>query len=218
MKRLSSPEDLALTAASDDARAAMARELTAGYALLAPESPIRLGGREEIAWWRIDEAGNVLAVGSDGRGQAVSEGVLVLEHISIPMVKRTMKFVYCFNLAVAGGTSMQEAGAECMPAVVVDIVKSALDDSIKTFVVGPINAAYDELRKETLEWMYEELYQQAKAAWDTYESAGKGLAGGQAAADAGREIGATLGFRIYLLLTMGRDIAAYAAELQTAGG
>jgi hypothetical protein len=40
-----------------------------------------------------------------------------------------------------------------------------------------------------------------------------GLAAGDAAARAGREIGATLGFRIYLLLTMGRDIAEYASEL-----
>jgi hypothetical protein len=47
---------------------------------------------------------------------------------------------------------------------------------------------------------------------DRQPAAGSGP-GGRAAADARREIGSTFGINVYLILTMGRDIAAYASKL-----
>lgn len=214
--------DLDALGGDADVRAVMARQLAAGDVIVAPA---RLA--EIPAWWRVDRDGHVLAIGPDGTGQVASEGVLVLKEISIPSVKRTMTFVKCFNLAIGGGQSMNSAGAECLSQAIQDQVKSTLDKAIDQFVKNPINSAIDEGRAQMLGEEYEKLYQQAKKAWETFQKAQAllddpigetvgnvpGVQEGQAAADAGRQIGAAFGFRLYLYLTMGSDIAAYASKV-----
>lgn len=189
----------------------MRSEIAGGGVLLVPAQPVTIANRPMTAWWRVDRDGCVL--GEDGRGQAGSEGMLVLKHISIPMVKKAMRFTACFDTAMGGGGSMNEAGADCLADQVEDIVKEALDDSIDEFVTDPLS---DKLKEAALGKDYEELYAKAEKARDVYteaqdaiedpqgtaESSVPGVNDGKDAATGGRKIGSVFGFRLYLLLTM----------------
>lgn len=209
--------------ADADAKALMAAQLAAGDVLLVPAKPVAMSQGPRTAWWRLDREGHALAVGADGRGQAMTEGMMVLTDISIPMVKRSMEFVACFNKAIAGGGSMKEAGAQCLSQEIVDIVKDSLDQAIETFVKDPLNTGLDEARAGMLGEEYEELYQKAKKAYELYKKGREtledplgqvpGVKEGRDAAKAGAEIGSIFGFRLYLLLVMGRDIAGHASKL-----
>ncbi len=206
-----------------DVKAVMAQEVRDGSRLVAPS---RLPADARPAWWRLDAGGGLVAIGADGRGQAGSEGMMVLTDISIPSVERTMKFTACFNEAIAGGRSSSNAGGACLAQAIVDIVKASLDTAIDSFIKNPLNDALDEARAGMLGEEYDKLYQQAQAAWEKFQQAQSllddpvgetiekipGVEEGQAAADAGRRIGAAFGFRLYLMMTMGKEIAAYAAK------
>jgi hypothetical protein len=202
--------DLGKVEADADARAVMAAELAHGNVLLALAKPFEIAGAPCTAWWRVEPGGAVLAVGSDGRGQGSMEGMTVLKDISIPMVRRCMTFVACLNRAVAGGASMQSAGASCLSGAIRDIVKQSLDQSIKSFAKdpwwqkglsgAPVGGSSSD---------YKKLYAQAKTAWKRYRDVEKS---GAAAGKAGADIGSALGGRIYLLLAMGRDIAEYGSK------
>ena len=223
LRMLRTDSDAGIVQAPADARAVMRAEIAAGAVLLVPAQPVTVANHTATAWWRVDRDGSVLAIGADGRGQASSEGVMVLNHISIPMVKKAMRFTACFDVAMGGGGSMDEAGADCLADQVEDIVKEALDDSIDEFVKDPLS---DKLKEAALGEDYEELYAKAEKAWDIYtkaqdaiedpqgtaESSVPGGNEGKDAAAGGRRIGSVFGFRLYLLLTMGRDIAAYATR------
>ncbi len=123
-----------------DRSARLVREdLAAGNVVVLPRDPVEIGGRKVTAWWRVDpRSGACLGVGDTGEGQAVSEGVLILDNISIPMVQRCMTFVVCLNMAIASGRGMQDAGRECMMEFMEDYVKSTLENAIQTFVLDPI--------------------------------------------------------------------------------
>lgn len=227
MELVRDTEDLERLRVPDDARAVMAAELSEGHVLLAPARAVRAGGTETLAWWRLDPQGHVVAVGEDGRGQA-TEGLLVLKEISIPSVKRTMKFVSCLNKAIAAGGDMNESAGQCMSQAIQDIVKSTLDKAIDHFIKTPIQG---ELEGAAFPGEYQELYAKAKAAWERFQLAQQALEdplgtaidqvpglsdamdAGEAASDAGQEIGGAFGFRVYLLLTMGSEIAEYGAKL-----
>jgi hypothetical protein len=175
-----------------------------------------------LAWWTIDDRGHVLATSADGRGQAASEGTLVLTGISIPMVKRCMTFVACFNKGVAGGGAMRESAGECLAQAIRDYVKDTLDAAIKQFITSPLQSAMEQAASDQF-GEYWELYQKAKEAKERYDQAMSiiddpagavpGVNEGREAANRGREIGSSLGFRMYLMLTMGSDIAKYASQL-----
>jgi len=65
-------------------RQAMNRDLSQGYALLAPKQPITLDGIEQFAWWRIDpKTGTALGMSGLGGGQAMTEYV---KNISIGII------------------------------------------------------------------------------------------------------------------------------------
>jgi hypothetical protein len=229
IRRVVSPEDLsALTGVSADARAVMAQQLKDGAAaLIAPTRMVQVGDAGRYAWWRIDPAGQVLAIAEDGRGQAGSEGMTVLEHVSIPMVRRCMTFVKCFNQSIASGGGMNESAAECLSQSIQDVVKQSVDQAIETFIKSPLqdamNDAMTNMRQDVIGEDYEKLYQQAKQAYAKYQQAQQaisdpagqvpGVQEGRAAADAGAQIGQDFGFRIYLLLDMGSDIAEFAGGL-----
>lgn len=69
------------------ARASMARDLQAGFAIVVPSRPVTLGGREALAWWRIDpKTGATLGVGAEGTGTATETAILVAKHIAIASV------------------------------------------------------------------------------------------------------------------------------------
>ncbi len=220
---VSATGDLARLGLDADSKAAMTSDLRDGHSLVAP---VRLAGGMAAAWWRVDRGGGVVAIGRDGRGQAGSEGMMVLTDISIPSVERTMKFTACFNEAIAGGGTMSNAGGACLAQAIVDIVKSSLDTAIDSFIKNPINNAMDEARAGMLGKEYDELYQKAKDAWGKFQQAQavlddpvgqtidkiSGVQEGREAADAGRRIGSAFGFRLYLMMTMGSDIAASAAK------
>ncbi len=137
-----------------------------------------------------------------------------------------MKFVACLNKAVAGGGSLNQAGAECLGGAIRDIVKDSLDKAIDHFIKDPLNEQLDAARAGMLGEDYEELYQKAKEAYERYQSAqefaedpagnlpgiGPGVQAGRDAASSGREIGSLFGAKIYLLLVMGREIAEYGAR------
>jgi hypothetical protein len=239
-----SANDLRTVTADPDVKAVMTSELADGLTLLVPAKPSAKG---TDAWWRVAPDGNVLAVGSDGRGQAGSEGGMVLTDISIPQVKNCMTFVACFNKGVAGGGAMVQTAATCWAEQVKDVTKEVLDSALDQMVGDPFEkmmAGGDEgdqkpkpepgtithLRdapfQEPEEKSYYELYQEARENLDNLKKQMKqaqdtiqdpmgqlpGVADGRAAADAGAEVGNALGTRIYLLLTMGADIAKFASQ------
>lgn len=201
-----------------DVKAIMAQELAEGGMLLAPPEPVEVTGVLQTAWWHVDSEGMVLAIGPDGRGQAASEGEMVLTDTSIPMVRNCMKFVACFNKAVAGGQGMNDARGQCMADQIIDQVKESLDGSLKTFISAAQKKPGKEDPKE-----YNELYGKVEKAYEAYAKAMKmwdgtpieapGLNEGQDAANAGKAVGQALGFRVYLLLNMGHEIAGYASGL-----
>ena len=214
--------DLASIDADSSVKAVMSSQLTGGCALVAPAKGMQTATGTQFAWWRIDPGGQVLAIGPDGRGQA-TEGQMVLTNISIPMVRHCMKFVACFNKAVSGGGGMNESAADCLSESIRDVVKESLDAAIDTFVKDPIKEKVADARKGMLGEEYNALYEKAKKAYEAYKKAQSvaadpagqvpGVKEGRDAADAGRQIGASLGFRLYLLLSMGRDIADYSSQL-----
>ena len=220
---VATPADLEQVPVDADTRMLMTADLREGYRLVAPNRAVK---GLPAAWWRIDPGGGLLAIGSEGRGQAGSEGMMVLTDISIPSVERTMKFTACFNEAIAGGRSTSSAGGACLAQAIVDIVKSSLDAAIDSFIKNPLNEAMDDARAGMLGDEYDELYQKAQDAWEKFQQAQAllddpigetiekipGVQEGQAAADAGRRVGSAFGFRLYLMMTMGKDIAAYAAK------
>lgn len=226
LRTITSLPELANVGTDDDSRALMASSLDSGSILLVPAVPASVeNGKETVAWWEMDLDGHVLAVGEGGRGQAATEGVLVLKHISVPMVERSMTFVACFNKAIGGGGSMSAAGGECMAQVIRDHVKHTLDGAIKQFA-GDLFKEIDPVNAEVFE-EYKKLYDKAKKAYKDYQTAissplellphggevGDAVRKGQEAAAAGGEIGSLFGFRIYLLLTMGSDITDFATKL-----
>lgn len=201
--------DLAKVEADADSKAVMAGELQRGATLLVLARPFAVAGEACTAWWRVARDGSVLAVGRDGRGQGGSEGMTVLKDISIPMVRRCMTFVACLNQAVAGGGSMQQAGADCLAAAIRDIVKDSLDKAIDSFVKDPWRREVGNLRQQVLGSDYDQLYKKAQQAWKRYREI---RGAGDAATAAGADIGSAYGGRVYLLLVMGRDIAGYGSS------
>jgi hypothetical protein len=176
-------------------------ELKAGRAVVMPKEPVEIGGRKATAWWRVDPAtGACLGIGDTGEGQAVSEGVLVLENISIPMVKRCMKFVICFNGAIVGGRSMQAAGAECMTEFMRDHLKETIEGAIDHFVVSPLKQKVTDTAEGAVKDMVDsdlasKLYDKAKEAYGETTEIIDGFAG-----------------QLVILLSFGHEIAGYAAE------
>jgi len=176
-------------------------ELKAGRVVVIPKDPVEIGGRKATAWWRVDPStGTCLGIGDTGEGQAVSEGVLVLEKISIPMVKRCMKFVICLNSAVIGGRSMQDAGRTCMTEFVKDHLKETIEGAIDHFITSPIKKNVSATAEGSVKDMVdsplvESLYEKAKEAYGVTSDTIDGFAG-----------------QMLMLLSFGHDIASYAAE------
>ncbi len=111
----------------DDVRARIGQDLKEGYTVLVPEKPVSLDGRDVVGWWRVNSrTGQTLGIGKNGWGQTASEGVLVIDRISIPMAKRTAKFTNCLNKSVLSGTSMNAAYSQCLLGLLGDILKSSI--------------------------------------------------------------------------------------------
>lgn len=176
-------------------------ELKAGRAVVVPQEPVEIGGRKATAWWRVDPVtGACLGIGDTGEGQAVSEGVLILENISIPMVKRCMKYVICFNTAIIGGRSMQDAGGACMTEFMRDHLKETIEGAIDHFVVSPIKDKVTDVAEGSVKDMVdaplaEKLYDKAKEAYGETTEIIDGFAG-----------------QVLLLLSFGHEIAEHAAQ------
>lgn len=176
-------------------------ELKAGRVVVIPGAPVELGGRKAAAWWRVDpRTGACLGIGDTGEGQAVSEGVLILENISIPMVKRCMKYVLCFNAAIIGGRSMQDAGRECMTEFMKDHLKETIEGAIDHFVVTPFKEKVTGVAEGAVKDMVdaplaEKLYDKAKEAYGETTEIIDGFAG-----------------QLVILLSFGNEIAEYAAR------
>ena len=163
-----------------DVRATMAKDLRDGAVLLAPAKPTAGG-----AWWRVSREGHVIAVAADGRGQAATEGGMILTDVSIPQVKNCMTFVACLNKGVAGGGAMVQTAANCWAEQVKDVVKDTLDSALEQMIGDPFEDLFEgedgdepdpepgtitHLRdapfQEPDEQSYYELYQEAREALD----------------------------------------------------
>lgn len=181
--------------------ARMRDDLKAGFVIVVPREAVEIGGRKASAWWRLDPTtGALLGIGDTGEGQAVSEGVLVLENISIPMVQRCLKFVVCLNVGVGAGRSMQDAGRECMSEFMRDLLKETIEGAVNHFVIDPFKGkakdrALDDVGEALDDPQLKQFYELAR---DAYGAAAEKLDGlsGQAA----------------ILLAMGSEIAEYAAQ------
>ncbi len=184
-------------------------DLEAGLLTLIPKEPVSLGGRPVTAWWRIDPAtGACLGIGETGEGQAVSEGVLILEKISIPMVQRCMKFVVCLNVAIGAGRSMQDAGRECMTEFMKDYIKETVDAAVDQFIKDPLKKKATKRIKGGAAMMdpgLVELYEKAEETWGTANEAIDDLTF------------SGLRAKVAILLDMGNEIARYADEKSRQG-
>lgn len=184
-------------------------DLDAGCVAVIPKEPVLLGGRPVRAWWRIDPAtGACLGIGDTGEGQAVSEGVLILENISIPMVQRCMKFVVCLNMGIGAGRSMQEAGRECMTEFMKEYIKDTVDSAIDHFVKDPLKKKATKQIKGGAAMMdpgLVELYEKAEETWGAANEAIDDL------------MFSGLRAKVALLLDMGSEIAKYADEKSRQG-
>jgi hypothetical protein len=217
--------DVESLAVAEEAKVRLRGELRRGYVVITPKQAVAVAGRKVTAWWRINpQDGMCLGVGQSGEGQAVSEGMLVLEHISIPMVENVMKFVACFNAGVAGGQSMQQAGSECGMQFMKDYLKQTLEDAIDQFVLDPGFYDYNvgpQATGDGADWLagtspghrglresqaisdkmnesgFQQLLNKVRRHYGNYEGM-KGLAG-----------------RVNLLLTFGNEIAAVASQTQS---
>jgi hypothetical protein len=62
----------------DDARAAIARDLAAGYTVIVPQRPVEIAGRTAYAWWRVDEqTGQTLGMTTAGGATFVEYALIV---------------------------------------------------------------------------------------------------------------------------------------------
>ncbi len=186
-------------AISKEAKTRISAELAGRSVIVTPARSVRIGGRKVTAWWRIDPVtGACLGIGETGEGQAVSEGLLVLDHISIPMVDRVMKFVVCFNVGIGSGSSVQEAGSACAEAFMKDYLKQTLLAAAKQFGLNPAKkAAVKEAGKAiSPDSALGKLYEIAQRHHGDVKQI-KGLKG-----------------RVKLLLTFGAEIAAAASAAQ----
>jgi hypothetical protein len=184
------------------AEALVRRDLEAGRIVVIPREPVLIGGRKTTAWWRVDPAtGACLGIGDTGEGQGSSEGVLILEHISIPMVKRCLKFVACLNVGVGvGGASLQSAGRECMVEFMKDYVKETVDAAVNQFIVNPLKEKATEAVKggvRNVDPRLVDLYEKFEKYKERYDEA-NGLWG--------------LRERVELLLVLGQEVAEHAAK------
>ena len=217
IRPLRSADDLASIEASPAVKRLMSASLARKELILAPAHPVEAGDRPRMAWWRLDAEGNVIAVGEDGRGQTASEGVLILKEISIPMVRRCMKFVACLNAGVAAGGNVNSVAAECLGNAIRDTVSDSVKKAGDKFVKDPIKNNVANARRNMLGADANKFYERGEQAWDYYKKArdaandpfgqAPGVNEGRAAANAGREIGASLADRVYKLLANGGEIA-----------
>ncbi len=182
----------------DSAAARLRGELEAGNVLVIPREPVEIGGRKSTAWWRVDPAtGDCLGIGDTGEGQAASEGVLILTKISVPMVKRCMKFVVCLNHGVVSGKSMQDAGRECMTEFAKDFVKDTFNNAFNQFVKKPINDSLENSMKG-MDPRALDLWKKANKAKEYYDKAKKGHE---------TMTSGSLSDRVQLLLGLGIEVA-----------
>ena len=173
-------------------------DLESGHVLVIPREPVEIGGRKSTAWWRIDPAtGACLGVGDTGEGQATTEGVLILEKISIPMVKRCMKFVVCLNHGIISGKSMQDAGRECMTEFAKDFVKDTAKNGFNQFVKKPINSKLEDSMKGMSPKALD-LWKKANKGYEYYDKAKKGHE---------TMTSRSLADRVQLLLGLGIEVA-----------
>jgi hypothetical protein len=84
----------------DDVLARVRRDLADGNVVIAPKKPAAAGGRELVAWWRVDpRTGAALGIGRDGWGATAAENALIHARI---MLKALLMFK-CIGGAVGGG-------------------------------------------------------------------------------------------------------------------
>lgn len=83
--------------ASSDLRARIGEDLTAGYVVLVPKTPLLVEGKRIEGWWRMDpRTGQTLGVGGRGWGQTATEKSLVKASIWYT-AKFTLVFTFvCF--------------------------------------------------------------------------------------------------------------------------
>jgi transglutaminase-like putative cysteine protease len=89
-------------------RAAMRRDLDAGFAVLAPAAPVQLGGQPAYAWWRIDPvSGETLGMAA-GEGQALSERAIQFIALGLTMGS------FCVYFAVTGSQTFGQCMIDSM--------------------------------------------------------------------------------------------------------
>ena len=106
---------IVLKAGQTAADANMGADLAAGSVVVAPSHSVKLGDHEALAWWRIDpKTGSTLGIGSEGRGQSMTETVIVhafvigsictgfaaWDTVQDPQTSGTGSFVKCIIVSV----------------------------------------------------------------------------------------------------------------------
>lgn len=106
---LTSPADpkLASLALSPDVHQRISNALASGQIVVAPKTPVAVGGGTFVGWWQIDrQTGETLGMGETGWGQALPEWIVVL--ISAAGYGFLFGYLGCL---VAGGANCVKAGA-----------------------------------------------------------------------------------------------------------
>jgi hypothetical protein len=168
---LKSANDLGSIRLSDEARQQIARDLSAGFVVVAPRAPVPVASGRFEGWWRVDpRTGQSLGMGTSGWGQDMVE-YLVLLATSMGLA---FVFQYLWCTMSNAGASPDVASA-CQPA------RSRDRPSLLNSFVTPVHAAGSEcLRQAVIAALFAGML-----ASFIYAAAGASVAGALGAAGAG---------------------------------
>ncbi|MBN1355806.1 hypothetical protein JXA40_05990 [bacterium] len=162
-----SQDKIAALAIGTRARNLIRNELESGFTVVVPERNIVFRGEPVTAWWRVDPAtGNVVGMTDQGRGQSLIELNSIINDVAIPAVQRCMKYVACLNKAILGGSSLQEAGADCMMV----FMKDFTIDTAKAFYNWGYFEWLEYVRGKPLAWQIQVLLSMSQQITDTFQA------------------------------------------------
>jgi hypothetical protein len=80
----------------EDARRQLAADVAAGFIVIAPRSPVRLGSEDFIGWWRIDAVtGQALGIDRNGWGSSMVKYAFVISVMEGFVIGWTFDFLMC---------------------------------------------------------------------------------------------------------------------------
>ena len=121
---LQKPEDASFADVKldEDTRMRIADDLRAGYAVVAPVTPIRSGGVARAGWWRVDpRTGNCVGYVAGGTGSEFAEEAIHYFYILVAVVDAGHAIHSCYS----GASGMQALGCSVCACVAIAVLEFA---------------------------------------------------------------------------------------------